>query len=104
MSIRMKALLSTLLLFPLIALSQEHKSRESELVAFLNANGYSLVSNETQDVTIHYQEKTKQWSIRIQGKCVTEEKPNCVCIDCESYIVISDTEKGFKFAGIVLDG
>ncbi|RBP48626.1 hypothetical protein [Arenicella xantha] len=100
----MKTLLSVLFLFPLIALSQGHKSSESELVAFLNNNGYSVVSNETQDVTIHYQEKSMQWSVRFQGKCMTAEKPNCVCIDCESYIVISDSKKGFKVLGVVLDG
>ena len=104
MSTRMKALLSLFFLFPLVAFSQQQRVSESELVGFLNSNGYSVLSNGTQDVTIHFQEKEKQWSIRVQGKCATEEKPNCVCVNCESIIMVSESNTGLKILGVVLDG
>ena len=43
MSTRMKALLSLFFLFPLVAFSQQQRVSESELVGFLNSNGYSCL-------------------------------------------------------------
>ena len=73
---------------------------ESELVLFLNKNGYSIVTNETQKVSVNYIEEHDEWSIKIQALCT---KQNCACIDCDTILNVSGTKEKPRLAAI-LDG
>jgi len=84
-----------------VVAQEARKFSEAEIVDFLNQNGYSIVSDDNQDVTLSYHSKRKTWSLRVQGKC---SKPKCVCIDCESFVTVIETPSGLRMGGIVLDG
>ena len=100
MSIRVKSTILFLLFLPFSCLAKEPFMSESELVSFLNKNGYSIATNKTQKVSITYIEEHDMWSVNIQALCT---KPDCVCIDCETILGVSGTKESPKLA-IALDG